>query len=130
MLLGACRDVELKVLSEEIRQPYFLKLTRFLWEKGVQGATEQSVGSSLVCSSHLSFHVKHMLKEHLAAKDIYNWSRVTPLGRLRVVIIVQDPYHRPGQAHSLFLCSEGRCPSLISENVSRILPRGHPKRLD
>ena len=42
-----------------------------------------------------------MLNGNFTAKDIYNWSRVTPLGRLRVVIIGQDPYHGPGQAHGL-----------------------------
>lgn len=32
------------------------------------------------------------------AQDIYNWS-TSPLGRVRVVIIGQDPYHNVGQAH-------------------------------
>lgn len=30
------------------------------------------------------------------AKDIYSWSH-TPLGRIRVVIIGQDPYHASGR---------------------------------
>lgn len=33
-----------------------------------------------------------------SANDIYNWSN-TPLGKVKVVIIGQDPYHGPGQAH-------------------------------
>jgi len=68
-----------------------------------------------------------MLTEHLTAKDIYNWSR---LGRPRVVI-GQDPYHGPGQAHGLCF-SVRKCvaapPSL--KNVSHIPLRGHPKRPD
>ena len=32
------------------------------------------------------------------ASNIYAWSR-TPLGRVRVVVIGQDPYHTPGMAH-------------------------------
>jgi uracil-DNA glycosylase len=35
------------------------------------------------------------------AKDIYSWSRYTPLGRVRVVIVGQDPYHNNNQAHGL-----------------------------
>lgn len=34
------------------------------------------------------------------ARNIYAWSH-TPLGRVRVVIIGQDPYHGPGQAHGM-----------------------------
>jgi len=45
LAFGRLLGPQLKVLSEEIRKPYFLKLKRFLWEEGVQGATEQSVGS-------------------------------------------------------------------------------------
>lgn len=31
----------------------------------------------------------------------YAWSRLTPLNRVKVVILGQDPYHGPGQAHGL-----------------------------
>jgi uracil-DNA glycosylase len=34
----------------------------------------------------------------VVARDIYAWSK-TPLPGVRVVIIGQDPYHGPGQAH-------------------------------
>ncbi|KAF9792244.1 uracil-DNA glycosylase [Thelephora terrestris] len=34
-------------------------------------------------------------------KDIYSWSRLTPLDKVRVVVIGQDPYHDAGQAHGL-----------------------------
>ena len=37
-----------------------------------------------------------------AAKDIYSWSNYTPLGRVKVVIIGQDPYFGPKQAHGTF----------------------------
>jgi uracil-DNA glycosylase len=36
---------------------------------------------------------------HPLARDVYAWSRYTPLDRIRVVIIGQDPYHNIGQAH-------------------------------
>ena len=33
--------------------------------------------------------------------DLYNCFRYTPLGNLKAVILGQDPYHEPGQAHGL-----------------------------
>lgn len=33
--------------------------------------------------------------------DLYNCFRFTPLNKLKVVILGQDPYHEPGQAHGL-----------------------------
>lgn len=38
------------------------------------------------------------LNVRCAARNIYSWSN-TPLGRVKVVILGQDPYHGPGQAH-------------------------------
>ena len=29
---------------------------------------------------------------------IHSWSRLTPLDRVKVVVVGQDPYHGPGQA--------------------------------
>ncbi|KAL0070582.1 uracil DNA glycosylase [Marasmius tenuissimus] len=34
-------------------------------------------------------------------KNIYSWSRLTPLDSVKVVILGQDPYHNVGQAHGL-----------------------------
>ncbi|KAJ2922884.1 hypothetical protein H1R20_g14242, partial [Candolleomyces eurysporus] len=74
----------MKLLQSEIRKPYFLKLKKFLWDSGLKSAqnTPQTV------------------KIYPPAKDIYNWSK-TPLGKVKVVIIGQDPYHGHGQAHGL-----------------------------
>jgi uracil-DNA glycosylase len=33
--------------------------------------------------------------------DLYNCFRYTPLDKLKVVLLGQDPYHEPGQAHGL-----------------------------
>lgn len=41
------------------------------------------------------------LKVYPAPQNIYSWSNLTPLGRVKVVIIGQDPYHGPRQAHGL-----------------------------
>lgn len=35
------------------------------------------------------------------ADDIFNAFHLTPLGKVKVVILGQDPYHEPGQAHGL-----------------------------
>ncbi|KAH9856542.1 uracil-DNA glycosylase [Lenzites betulinus] len=75
----------LKLLTDEIRQPYFLKLKRFLREQGVKGPDDSAAN----------------LKVYPAPKNIYAWSNLTPLGRVKVVIMGQDPYHGPGQAHGL-----------------------------
>ncbi|CAE6499260.1 unnamed protein product [Rhizoctonia solani] len=72
-----------KVLQGELTKPYFIKLKQFLWEEGVKDA-------ETLCT-----------KIYPPAKDIYSWSRCTPLGRVKVVIIGQDPYHGPKQAHGL-----------------------------
>ena len=49
-----------------------------------------------------------LLAEKAAGKQIFpkgsEWFRaldLTPLGQVRVVILGQDPYHGPGQAHGL-----------------------------
>ncbi|KII89751.1 hypothetical protein PLICRDRAFT_108541 [Plicaturopsis crispa FD-325 SS-3] len=76
--------VWLKVLKDEIKKPYFLQLKRFLWEEGVRGANDSDIN----------------LKVYPPPNEIYSWSN-TPLGKVKVVIIGQDPYHGRGQAHGL-----------------------------
>ncbi|KAI0787811.1 uracil-DNA glycosylase [Fomes fomentarius] len=75
----------LKLLKDEIKKPYFMALKRFLYEKGVKGLADS----------------QDRLDIYPQPKDIYTWSNLTPLGRVKVVIIGQDPYHGPGQAHGL-----------------------------
>ncbi|KAI0767915.1 uracil-DNA glycosylase [Irpex lacteus] len=75
----------LKVLKDEITKPYFLKLKQFLWDQGVRGASD----------------TPNNVKVYPAPQNIYSWSNLTPLGRVKVVIIGQDPYHGPKQAHGL-----------------------------
>ncbi|KAJ3927842.1 MAG: uracil-DNA glycosylase-like protein [Lentinula lateritia] len=74
----------LKVLKDEIKQPYFIALKRFLWDQGVRE----------------SEYSPQPLKVYPSPKDIYSWSE-TPLGKVKVVIIGQDPYPGPNQAHGL-----------------------------
>ncbi|KAL6302469.1 uracil-DNA glycosylase [Sparassis latifolia] len=74
-----------QMLKDEIRKPYFLQLKRFLSDAGVKGPNDSAKS----------------LKVYPAPRNIYSWSNLTPLGRVKVVIIGQDPYHGPGQAHGL-----------------------------
>ncbi|KAI8452914.1 uracil-DNA glycosylase-like protein [Phakopsora pachyrhizi] len=70
----------LSVLRQQLTQQYFLNLKRFLIDQGL-GQPKCDI--------------------YPPQKNIYVWSRVTPLDKIKVVIIGQDPYHGPGQAHGL-----------------------------
>ncbi|KAJ1903162.1 uracil DNA glycosylase [Coemansia sp. IMI 209127] len=65
-------------LEPEFSKPYFVQLKKFLREQEAQGKTIFP-----------------------APRDVYSWSRYAPLDKVRVVILGQDPYHGPGQAHGL-----------------------------
>lgn len=65
-------------LAPEFDQEYFIKLTDF------------------VRSEYLSGRAVYP-----APKNIFNAFNLCPLDNVRVVIIGQDPYHEPGQAHGL-----------------------------
>lgn len=65
-------------LSGEFRQPYMQALAEFLTE-------EESAGKVLFPDSNHCFNALNS----------------TPLDQVRVVILGQDPYHGPGQAHGL-----------------------------
>ncbi|BGP51868.1 uracil DNA glycosylase [Rhodotorula kratochvilovae] len=73
-------------LQEELRKPYFLDLKRFLWKEGLRGTQDREGGK---------------LRVFPPARDVYAWSRYTPLQDVKVVILGQDPYHDDGQAHGL-----------------------------
>ncbi|ETW82866.1 hypothetical protein HETIRDRAFT_316253 [Heterobasidion irregulare TC 32-1] len=75
----------LKLLKDEIKKSYFTSLKEFLWGEGVKGPDDSAKS----------------LKIYPAPKNIYAWSNFTPLGKVKVVIIGQDPYHGAGQAHGL-----------------------------
>ena len=65
-------------LAEEFRQPYMHGLAEFL-------AAEEQAGKVLFPPRHLCFNALNS----------------TPLDKVSVVILGQDPYHGPGQAHGL-----------------------------
>jgi uracil-DNA glycosylase len=65
-------------LEGEFRSPYFADLKRFLLEEKQSGAVVYPPGSL-----------------------IFNAFNSTPFDAVKVVILGQDPYHGPGQAHGL-----------------------------
>ncbi|MCB9169734.1 MAG: uracil-DNA glycosylase [Flavobacteriales bacterium] len=65
------------VLGPEFDKPYFVGLKRFLIEERGRGPVFPR------------------------GRDIFNALLCTPFTRVRVVILGQDPYHGPGQAHGL-----------------------------
>ncbi len=65
-------------LKQEFNQPYFLQIVTHL-------KTEKSAGKIIYPPGSL----------------IFNAFDKTPLDQLKVVILGQDPYHNPGQAHGL-----------------------------
>jgi uracil-DNA glycosylase len=67
----------LQAVGGEFRKPYYAELYKFIKEE-------------------YSRHVVYPPPE-----DIFNAMHLTPLHEVKVVILGQDPYHEPGQAHGL-----------------------------
>lgn len=75
---GALHSSWQQVLGQELEQPYMLNLKAFL-------QAEKNAGKQIYPPGPL----------------IFNAFNHTPFDQVRVVIIGQDPYHGPGQAHGL-----------------------------
>ncbi|KAA3641709.1 MAG: uracil-DNA glycosylase [Proteobacteria bacterium] len=71
-------DTWLMALANEFRQAYMQKLKQFLVHEKQQGQVIYPLGSQIFAAFNN-----------------------TPLPRVKVVILGQDPYHGPGQAHGL-----------------------------
>src|SRR6187399_3169402 len=67
-----------QLLHDEFQQPYFSAIKKFLLEEKTKGQIIYPPGSL-----------------------IFNAFNLTPFDKLKVVILGQDPYHGPGQAHGL-----------------------------
>ncbi|MGL5527651.1 MAG: uracil-DNA glycosylase [Plesiomonas shigelloides] len=66
------------VIGAEKQQPYFLDTMAYV-------AAERAAGKEIYPSEH----------------DVFNAFRYTPFEKVKVVILGQDPYHGPNQAHGL-----------------------------
>ena len=83
-----------KILKDEFTKDYFLQITTFL-------KTEKAAGKIIYPPGPL----------------IFNAFYKTPFTKVKVVLLGQDPYHNPGQAHGLsFSVPDGiaKPPSLIN----------------
>ena len=67
-----------KALADEFAKPYFEEIVAFLKQEKKEGKTIYPAG-----------------------RDIFHAFDATPLKKVKVVILGQDPYHGPGQAHGL-----------------------------
>ncbi len=75
-------------LKEEFQKPYFTSIVNFL-------KTEKQAGKII----------------YPPGKQIFNAFEFTPFSKVKVVVIGQDPYHNPGQAHGLsFSVPDGVAP--------------------
>lgn len=82
-------------LADEFTQPYMLALRAFLQDQKSANKTVFPPG-----------------------KQIFNAFNATPLAAVKVVILGQDPYHGPGQAHGLcFSVPEGVRPPPSLKNI-------------
>ena len=97
-----------KVLWDEFQQPYFAELKQFLIEE------------------------KQKYTVYPPGPLIFNAFNKTPFDKVKVVIIGQDPYHEPGQAHGLCFSVQDGVPhpkSLINifkelhEDVGFVIPK-------
>ena len=95
-----------QALGEEFEQPYMQQLRAFLLE-------EKAAGKAIFPPGPL----------------IFNALNSTPLSKVKVVIIGQDPYHGPGQAHGLcFSVQPGVRPPPSLQNIYKEIHRdlGYP----
>ena len=84
-----------KELADEFDQPYFKEIVDFL-------KTEKSQGKTVYPAGPL----------------IFNAFESTPFDKVKVVILGQDPYHGPGQAHGLsFSVANGVAPPPSLVNI-------------
>lgn len=81
-----------EILADEFKKGYYLSLRQFLKDE---------------YSNYIVYPPMH---------DIFNALKATPYGGVKAVILGQDPYHNPGQAHGMcFSVKNGRPPpSLIN----------------
>src|SRR5690554_6789107 len=75
--MSAISNDWLEVLSGEFGKPYYKKLYNFI----------------------LSEYRSRII--YPKAEDIFNAFHLTPLSKVKAVILGQDPYHNEGQAHGL-----------------------------
>ena len=88
-----------KVLEAEFSKPYFLQIVHFLKTEKILGKIIYPPGS-----------------------QIFNAFEMSPFEKTKLVILGQDPYHGPGQAHGLsFSVPDGVRPPPSLQNIFKEL---------
>ncbi len=88
-----------KVLEPEFSKPYFLQIVHFL-------KTEKNIGKTIYPPGSL----------------IFNAFTMSPFEKTKLVLLGQDPYHGPGQAHGLsFSVPDGIRPPPSLQNIFKEL---------
>ena len=96
--MGMIDNDWLPALAPEFRKPYYKKLYEFIKEE---------------------YNTKQIFPP---AEDIFNAFHLTPLSKVKVVILGQDPYHDVGQAHGLcFSVRPGICTPRSLVNIYKEL---------
>ncbi|KAJ2902438.1 uracil-DNA glycosylase [Zalerion maritima] len=91
-------------LKDEITSPQFLDLKRFLERE-----------------------TRENKKWFPPKEDVYSWSRHTPLQKVKIVIVGQDPYHNVNQAHGLAFSVHPPTPAPPSlKNMFLALKKDYP----
>lgn len=91
--MGMITNDWLDTLNNEFKKPYYKSLYSFIKEE----------------------YSRHVV--YPSSEDIFNALHLTPLSKVKVVILGQDPYHGPDQAHGLcFSVNKGLAipPSLLN----------------
>ena len=88
-----------KVLESEFNKPYFLQIVHFL-------KTEKNIGKII----------------YPPGSQIFNAFEMSPFSQTKLVLLGQDPYHGPGQAHGLsFSVPDGVRPPPSLQNIFKEL---------
>jgi uracil-DNA glycosylase len=81
----------MKVIGPELEKPYFKELEQFVDEE------------------------RQHHEVYPPEEDVFNAFRATPYDQVKVLLLGQDPYHGPGQAHGMcFSVRPGAPPSLVN----------------
>ncbi|RCI13123.1 hypothetical protein L249_1289, partial [Ophiocordyceps polyrhachis-furcata BCC 54312] len=97
-------DSWLAHLKDEVTTKEFLELKRFLERETAAGK-----------------------KWFPPKEDVYSWSRHTPFGNVKVVIVGQDPYHNDNQAHGMAFSVRPPTPAPPSlKNMYKALSKDYP----
>ena len=76
-LMSMITGMWLDALSDEFKKPYYKELYSFIKDE----------------------YSKNVI--YPPSEDIFNALHLTPLDKVKVLVLGQDPYHEPGQAHGL-----------------------------